>query len=164
MQCDRSIFSARLSPEHRTQHEGGTNTERCVFGKAWSTSTEHRVFRKTRSKRESLPKNVMFDVNPSIDGAKTAVLFWGGGTNYLELGVFCPRNGSAVFSLEGGHKHPLFTPCRDNEGSKSIDRTAHPCEVNAIIPFRTAVPFWGQTTWNLSGLSPKRDCSSKWVN
>ena len=25
-------------------------------------------------------------------------------------------------------------------------------------PFRTAVPCWGQTTWNLSGLSPKRDC------
>ena len=31
-------------------------------------------------------------------------------------------------------------------------------------PFRTAVPFWGQTTRNLSGLSPKRDCGSKRVN
>ena len=30
-------------------------------------------------------------------------------------------------------------------------------------PFRTAVPFWGQTTWNSSGLSPKRDCGSKRV-
>ena len=30
-----------------------------------------------------------------------------------------------------------------------------------LIPFRTAVPFWGQTTWNLAGLSPKRDCGSK---
>ena len=29
------------------------------------------------------------------------------------------------------------------------------------IIFRTAVPFWGQTTWNLSSLSPKRDCGSK---
>ena len=28
-------------------------------------------------------------------------------------------------------------------------------------PFRTAVPFWGQNTWKLTGLSPKRDCSSK---
>ena len=28
-------------------------------------------------------------------------------------------------------------------------------------PFRTAVPFGGQTTWNLSGLSPKRHSSSK---
>ena len=27
--------------------------------------------------------------------------------------------------------------------------------------FRTAVPFWGQTTWTLSRLSPKRDCGSK---
>ena len=27
-------------------------------------------------------------------------------------------------------------------------------------PFRTAVPFRGQTTRNLSGLSPKRDCGS----
>ena len=27
----------------------------------------------------------------------------------------------------------------------------------------TAVPFWGQTTWNLTALSPKRDCGSKRV-
>ena len=26
-------------------------------------------------------------------------------------------------------------------------------------PFWTAVPFWGQSTWDLSGLSPKWDCS-----
>ena len=26
-----------------------------------------------------------------------------------------------------------------------------------IYPFRTAVPFWGQTTQTLSGSSPKRD-------
>ena len=31
-------------------------------------------------------------------------------------------------------------------------------------PFRAAVPFWGQTTWILSGLSPKRDCGSRRVN
>ena len=30
-------------------------------------------------------------------------------------------------------------------------------------PFRTAVPFWGQTTQLLSNLSPKRDCGSKGV-
>ena len=29
--------------------------------------------------------------------------------------------------------------------------------------FRTAVPFWWQTTWNLTGMSPKRDCGSKRV-
>ena len=32
-----------------------------------------------------------------------------------------------------------------------------------LNPFRTAVPFWGQTASNLSGLSPKRDCGSKRV-
>ena len=31
-------------------------------------------------------------------------------------------------------------------------------------PFRTAVPFWVQITWNLSGFSPKRDCASKRFN
>ena len=31
-------------------------------------------------------------------------------------------------------------------------------------PFRTAVPFFGQTAYNLRGLSPKRDCCSKRVN
>ena len=36
-----------------------------------------------------------------------------------------------------------------------------------LNPFRTAVSldqFWVQTTWNSSGLSPKRDCGSKRVN
>ena len=33
-----------------------------------------------------------------------------------------------------------------------------------ISPFRNAVPFWGQTTQNLSGLPAERDCSSKRVN
>ena len=32
-----------------------------------------------------------------------------------------------------------------------------------INPFRTAVPFWGQTTQILSSLSPKRGCGSKGV-
>ena len=31
-------------------------------------------------------------------------------------------------------------------------------------PFRTAVPFWGQTSQILSSLSPKRDCGSKGDN
>ena len=34
----------------------------------------------------------------------------------------------------------------------------------ALNPFRTAVPFWGQTTWKWSRVSPKRDCGSKRVN
>ena len=32
-----------------------------------------------------------------------------------------------------------------------------------LNPFITAVPFWGQTTWNLSGFPPKRSCGSKRV-
>ena len=31
-------------------------------------------------------------------------------------------------------------------------------------PFTAAVPFWGQTTYNLSGLSHERDCRTKRVN
>ena len=30
-------------------------------------------------------------------------------------------------------------------------------------PFRAAVPFWGQTTSNLTGLPPERDCASERV-
>ena len=33
-----------------------------------------------------------------------------------------------------------------------------------VYSFRAAVSFWEQTTWNLSGLPPKRDCSSKGVD
>ena len=32
-----------------------------------------------------------------------------------------------------------------------------------INPFRTAVPFWGQTSQSLSSLSPKRDCGPQSV-
>ena len=31
-------------------------------------------------------------------------------------------------------------------------------------PFRTAVPFWGRTTWTLSGLPPKGDCGTRRVD
>ena len=33
----------------------------------------------------------------------------------------------------------------------------------AVNPFRTAVPFGDKTTWNLTGLSPERDCRSKTI-
>ena len=37
-------------------------------------------------------------------------------------------------------------------------------QATVLNPFiRTAVPIWGQTTWNLSDLSPKRKCGSKRV-
>ena len=39
----------------------------------------------------------------------------------------------------------------------------HPCS-SPLTTFRTAVPFWGQTTQISSSLSPKRDCDSKGVN
>ena len=35
---------------------------------------------------------------------------------------------------------------------------------DGVNPFRTGVPFWGQTSWVLGGLSPKWDRSSKRVN
>ena len=40
--------------------------------------------------------------------------------------------------------------------SIAVDLVGHP-----INPFRTAVPFWGQATWNLTDLSPKRGCGSE---
>ena len=70
----------------------------------------------------------------------------------------CPCRGwpiarKSVQSPPGGwlvdHFSVLSTPFFENGG-----------EVN---PFRAAVLFWGQTTRNFSGLSPKRDCGSKRV-
>ena len=31
----------------------------------------------------------------------------------------------------------------------------------SLNPFRTAFPFWGQITYNLSRFPPKRECGSK---
>ena len=36
--------------------------------------------------------------------------------------------------------------------------------LNIVIPFRIAVPVWGQATWSLSALPPKRDCGPKRVD
>ena len=36
--------------------------------------------------------------------------------------------------------------------------------IGPINPFRTAVPFRGQTTYNLSVLSPQWKCGGKGVN
>ena len=36
--------------------------------------------------------------------------------------------------------------------------------VEELNPFRTTVPYWGQTPQISSSLSPKRDCGSIWVN
>ena len=35
--------------------------------------------------------------------------------------------------------------------------------MSLYVRFSTAVPFYGQTTWNLAGLSPKHDCGPKRV-
>ena len=42
----------------------------------------------------------------------------------------------------------------------AVTITFWPAQIN---PFSTAVPFWGHTTQNLTGLSPRRDCNSKRV-
>ena len=56
------------------------------------------------------------------------------------------------------HQH-----CRYRTRSCSI-RYTYCCSFLLLsIPFRTAVPFWGQTTSKLTGLSSKRDCGSKRV-
>ena len=46
-------------------------------------------------------------------------------------------------------------------GTKNVQFQLHREKGTVINPFRTAVPFWGQTTLVTSYLSRKRDCSSK---
>ena len=36
-------------------------------------------------------------------------------------------------------------------------------DAQVLNPCRTGLPFWGQITYNLSELSPKRGCGSKGV-
>ena len=65
----------------------------------------------------------------------------------------------------------LCTPCpkptQSNDSSTMVvlrfappSREKKGCTLN---PSRTAVPFWVETSWNLTDLSPKRDCSTKRV-
>ena len=51
---------------------------------------------------------------------------------------------------------------RPRRGLTRVRLISVPCEGKTTgNPIRTAVPFRGQTTWHLTGLSPKRDCDSK---
>ena len=56
------------------------------------------------------------------------------------------------------------------ERKRALKNDRIPCAMSTALtvfevnPFGTAVPCWGQTAWNLSGLSPQRDCSTKRVN
>ena len=70
------------------------------------------------------------------NGVNTAVLHHG---TYLGELPFCARK-LKLSNL--GHTHLMATE-------------------RLLNPFRTAVPFWGQTSQKLSDLSPNRDCSTK---
>ena len=48
-------------------------------------------------------------------------------------------------------------------GGLRLERARSKRNTDLINPFRTAVPFWGQTIQSPSTLSPKRDCGSKGV-
>ena len=78
---------------------------------------------------------------------------------------FCSTSGSisagcpphSIVRHFKSEKHPAWLKQRDTPSwKKAVTRP--------ITPFRTAVPFLGQTTQISSILSPKRDCGLKGVN
>ena len=90
------------------------------------------------------------------------------GTKLLGIG-----EGSALRSERGGGKVKHYR-CRLLEYSSGLsmvpawyapgNNTGTILAATGINPFRTAFPFWGQNTWNLTDLSPERDCGSERVN
>ena len=58
---------------------------------------------------------------------------------------------AAAVALTAGRWRNIFTICAMRGGAEGVN------------PFRTAVPFWGQTSQISSSLSPKRDWGSKGV-
>ena len=59
----------------------------------------------------------------------------------------------SLLGLKNRHGHSYWRTVLDVDGWEE-----------RFNPFRTAVPFWGQTTQTSSSLSPKPDCGSKGVN
>ena len=53
--------------------------------------------------------------------------------------------------------------CTLSDGKRNNDNSIPGIE-QAVNPFGTAVPLWGQTIWNSTGLSPKRDWGPERVN
>ena len=63
--------------------------------------------------------------------------------------------------MQGGTK--ATTAVRSHEHAVQLDDFTSTAVVIMLASFRTAVPFWGQTSLISSSLSPKRDCGSKGV-
>ena len=75
---------------------------------------------------------------------------------------------SRINTSRGGHipykqcEVPFNPGVIESRGISSWSRKVVPR--NALVnPFRTAVPFWGQTSQIISNMSPKRDCSLRRV-
>ena len=63
----------------------------------------------------------------------------------------------------GGTNSTSYTMELDQGWKKKEDIRAWTPKLTFLNPVRTAVPIWGQITWNLTGLVPKRGSGSKRV-
>ena len=64
-------------------------------------------------------------------------------------------------NIAGGEKLPYFLAHGQQDSVLNLRHTL--TRVFLLKPFRTAVPFGGQTSKISSSLSPKRDCGSKFL-
>ena len=89
------------------------------------------------------PKRECSSSGSEINPFRTALPPWG--QLHLESGSICLQNGNAVLKLILSEPHFRF-------GDKSLGirvNLAPKSDCGSIInPFRTALPFWGQMTWN----------------
>ena len=100
---------------------------------------------------------------------RTAVPLWGGKrTAYRFRGW--PSNRDCGSTCGSKQKGSPFYCCKEQPYVRtiitlipSVLSPRSECSPVGVNPFRTAVPFWWQITWNLTRLSPERDCGSEGV-
>ena len=127
-----------------------------VDHRAWSTSYIYMYFVYTTHPWHEHVLPCLAGISPDAFGAMPRE----GGRGLLS---FTLPSDNVPHDLQ--HWSPINFPKKESRGLFFSDLSSETWRARrrsfALSPFRTAVPFWGQIPYNLTSLSPKRDCGSK---
>ena len=137
-----------------------------TLGETWRDICRYLLVQESKTRRPAF----WFTSRPLLWPEYASISVWGESVKGLNRGLLPSEYTRVYYSItvvlvkeaaRQGVKLSSYYTRFSAGGGQSGGQIAVSYRVN---PFRTAVPFWGQTTQISSSLSPKRDSGSKRVN